>query len=184
MNFYSEDIIGDIMKTKPVKKVGQKIGDFYETVFTITSKFSDKIVSCSYILSLLTNRKNSVAFRCIDTTFNIHNCPSILIYNKFYDVAKNEHIYSILMICTKRSFKNMGYASKLLDDFIDHIRNNRTDDSSCKIVLSSIESAVTFYEQYGFKWMRTSLNDYPKLMEFERYDESKEYFILELQIKP
>lgn len=176
MNFYSQNIIQKMKST-------QAIGDFYENVFTMSCKYSNTVVSPSYILALLHDKSNAIAFRCIDTEFNIQNCPSILIYHKMYDELTHEHVYYILMICTKQKFKNMGYASGLLDDFIEHIRHTHVDESRCKIVLSSIESAVTFYEEYGFKWMRTSLSDHPQLMNFERYEEDKEYFILELSVK-
>ena len=176
MNFYSEDIVRGIIDQET------EYNRFYEQVFTLSCKYSNGVVSPTYILSLVHDTTNSIAFRCMDTEFNIHNCPSILIYHKYYDAAKNETAYYILMICTKRSYKGMGYASGLLDDFIGRIRNQCVDGSRCKIVLSSLESAVTFYEEYGFRWTRAPLTDYPKLMEFERYDEEKEYFILELAI--
>ena len=175
MNFYSEQII--------VENDKQSVADFYKQVFMLSCKYANNIVSPNYILSLLRDTTNLIAFRCIDTYFNINNCPSILIYTKHHDPVKNENIYYILMICTTRKFKNLGYASSLLDDFIFHIRSNCTDTKiPCKIALSSIESAVTFYEEYGFKWMRTSLSDHPKLMNYELYEEDKEYFILELHI--
>jgi len=74
----------------------------------------------------------------------------------------------------------MGYASGLIDDFVSHIRETVHD--RCKIVLSSLETAVTFYEQYGFKWMRTPLSDYPVLLRYELYEAEKEYFIMELRV--
>ena len=90
------------------------------------------------------------------------------------------------MICTKRNFKNLGYASRLLDDFIEHVKekhkNSREIYKNIKLVLSSLESAVTFYESYGFKWTRSSLNQHQELMKYEKYEDDKEYFILELNV--
>ena len=85
------------------------------------------------------------------------------------------------MICTKHKFKKFGYASKLFDDFIQHIKD-KYKSKNCKIILSSVETAVTFYESYGFRWTRESLNKHKTLMKYEKYDEEKEYFILELCI--
>lgn len=182
-NFYSEDIIADIRSKQSTDLDGRSaIGDFYEKVFILSCKYASKVVGAEYIMTLLSDPRNSVAFRCIDTIFNIDNCPSILIYHKHVDDAKCENTYYILMICTKRSFKNMGYASSLLDDFIGRIHDLRVSEHQCKIVLSSLESSVTFYEEYGFKWMRTSLTDHPILMNYEKYEKDKEYFILELVI--
>ena len=81
------------------------------------------------------------------------------------------------MICTKHKFKKHGYASALLDDFIIYL-NDKHKRNAYTIVLSSVESAVTFYESYGFKWTRESLTNYSVLMQYEKYEEDKEYFIL------
>ena len=86
------------------------------------------------------------------------------------------------MICTKNKFKKFGYASNLLDDFIKYIKDKITTFKKIKIVLSSVETAVTFYESYGFRWTRESLTEHDTLMRYERYEEDKEYFILELII--
>ena len=52
-----------------------------------------------------------------------------------------------------------------------------------KIVLSSLESAVLFYENYGFRWTRESLDKHPVLMQYEKFEEKKEYFIMEYIIE-
>jgi ribosomal protein S18 acetylase RimI-like enzyme len=183
MNFYSTDIINEILNTKEDENIIPEIALFYSEVFYLFCNYTNKIVNPKYILTLLSEKTNSIAFRCIDTEFSIKNCPSILIYRKSHDVEKNEMIYYILMICTKRKFKNLGYASSLLDDFITYIKNDKESNINTKIILSSIESAVTFYEGYGFRWTRESLNKYKELMQYEKYEDGKEYFILELKIK-
>jgi ribosomal protein S18 acetylase RimI-like enzyme len=186
MNFYSDNIINSILETEEDENIIPVIASFYEHIFTLFCKYSNKIVSPKYIMNLLADKTNSVAFRCMDTEFNIENCPSILIYRKYHDIEKNEIIYYILMICTKRNFKNLGYASRLLDDFIEHVKekhkNSREIYKNIKLVLSSLESAVTFYESYGFKWTRSSLNQHQELMKYEKYEDDKEYFILELNV--
>ena len=47
--------------------------------------------------------------------FNIQNCPSCMIY------AKNGTDYYIMIICTLKKFRNLGYATMLLKGFIDNI---------------------------------------------------------------
>jgi hypothetical protein len=77
----------------------------------------------------------------------------------------------------------MGYASSLLDDFIKHIKQkHRQTTQTVQIILSSLESAVTYYEKYGFVWTRKSLLDYPDLLDYEEYEDDKEYFMMELTI--
>ena len=117
----------------------------------------------------------------MDTTFDMKNCPSLFVYVFDKNKETKEITYYILLICTKQKFKNLGYASTLLSDFIQHAKNQNKNYSR-KIILSSIESAVTFYEKHGFKWTRELLTEYPILMEYEKYSEQKEYFILKLTL--
>jgi len=116
--------------------------------------------------------------------------------------------YYILLICTSRKYKGQGYASQLLNDFIDRIRGLESPKDSAtevvyeiptsvdqnfvvqrmdakrpkKIILSSVETAVTFYEEYGFRWTKKPLSDYPVLMRYEKWDKEKEYFMMELDV--
>jgi GNAT superfamily N-acetyltransferase len=188
MNFYSDDIINNIIDNDELKFIIPKLSSLYEQTFILFCKYTSKVISPKYIFGLLHDRTNKIAFRCIDTEFNIENCPSILIYRLYKNIEKNELTYYILMICTKKSFKNLGYASRLLDDFIIHVKKKHTSDNiknkykNIKIVLNSLESAVTFYEKYGFKWVIGSLKDHEELMKYEEYEDNKEYFILELSI--
>ena len=109
----------------------------------------------------------------------------MLVYRKC-KYNEKEIRYYILIACTKRKFRNQGYASKLLDGFIERIkRENDTEvgnENNIKIILSSVEESVLFYESYGFKWTRESITDHPMLMRFERYEPKKEYFIMEFHI--
>jgi len=184
MNFYSDDIINNIIDNEELDNIIPSLSSLYEKTFILFCKYTSRIISPMYTFGLMHDRTNKIAYRCIDTEFNINNCPSILIYRKHYHTDKNELIYYILMICTKRKFKSMGYASQLLDDFIIHIKNKHPNSQkkykNIKIILSSLESAVTFYEKYGFKWLRSSLKDHEELMKYEVYEDDKEYFILEL----
>jgi ribosomal protein S18 acetylase RimI-like enzyme len=91
------------------------------------------------------------------------------------------------LICTKFKFRNLGYASLLLNGFIKYIQNKSIPSINSikykqKIILSSVEESVIFYERYGFIWTRESLNCHTLLMEYEKYSEEKEYFIMELEI--
>lgn len=86
------------------------------------------------------------------------------------------------MICTRPRFKNMGYASIMLTNFIEYIQYQKEPGQGLKIILSSLESAVTFYEKYGFRWTKNPIHQYPVLMEHEPVEKDKEYFIMELQI--
>lgn len=86
------------------------------------------------------------------------------------------------MICTKQSFKKLGYASALLDDFIAKTRQYNTENPGYthKIVLSSLDSAVSYYEKYGFRISYDALDDHPVLARFEIPEDDKPSYIMEL----
>jgi hypothetical protein len=182
MNYYSENIVHKIIDNDPAEDIIDNIESLYTKIAELFYKYSHHTICIDYTWSLLRDIKNKVVFRCMDNThFAIENCPSMMIYNLKRSPA--EITYYILMICTKPRFKSFGYASNLLDDFIKNVREKHAGSSRpIKIVLSSVETAVTFYETYGFRWTREPITNHPTLMRYEKYDKNKEYFILELCI--
>ena len=182
MNFYSDIIINDAIDNFPLENVIDYIEKFGEKCFNLINRYARDHIQDIYTFNVLSNTKNVVAFHCIDNEFTIENCPSILVYRKCK--FENSIRYYILLACTKRKFRNQGYASKLLDGVIKRIKEENQDNinSDIKIILSSVEESVLFYESYGFKWTRESITDHKMLMRFERYQPDKEYFIMELKI--
>jgi hypothetical protein len=168
--------MNDIMDNYPLEKVIDSIEQFGEECFNAIAKYSYNSIHSKYIYNVLGNTKNVVAFHCIDNEFSLNNCPSMLVYRKCR--YENEIRYYILIACTKRKFRNQGYASKLLDGLIERIKSENSENT-IKIILSSVEESVIFYESYGFKWTRESITDHTMLMRFERYEPNKEYFIME-----
>jgi ribosomal protein S18 acetylase RimI-like enzyme len=137
-----------------------------------------------YVKYLLEDERTKIAFYCMDFEFSVFNCPTMMVYRRSVDKVKNEVRYYILLICTKYKYRNQGYASKLLDGMIERVKkeNRGKGYDKAKIVLSSTQEAVLFYEAYGFRWTRESLADHKVLMMYEKYDEKTEYFILELLV--
>lgn len=182
MNFYSDVIMNDIMDNYPLENVIDSIQQFGEECFNAIAKYSYNSIHHKYIYNVLGNTKNVVAFHCIDNDFSLNNCPSMLVYRKCK--CNDEIRYYILIACTKRKFRNQGYASKLLDGLVERIKNenNNNTENTIKIILSSVEESVIFYESYGFKWTRESITDHTMLMRFERYEPKKEYFIMEFVV--
>jgi len=187
MNFYSDVIMNDIIDNEPLETVLNSIEAFGEECFNAIARYSYHNIHSKYIYNVLGNTKNVIAFYCIDNDnkFSLKNCPSMLVYRKC-KYNENDIRYYVLIACTKRKFRNQGYASKLLDGFIERIKkeNGTENGSECtiKIILSSVEESVLFYESYGFKWTRESIADHPMLMRFERYEAKKEYFIMEFHL--
>jgi ribosomal protein S18 acetylase RimI-like enzyme len=186
MNFYSDKLVNEIIDNKPLEDVLELIEKFIEETFNIIARYSSKNIHEKYIFNVLSNTKNVIAFHCLDNEFSISNCPSILVYRKFkcYNEARNinEIRYYVLIACTKKKFRNQGYASKLLDGLVERItkENEGKPEVKLKIILSSVEESVIFYENYGFKWTRESIIDHPLIMRYERYEKKKEYFIMEM----
>jgi hypothetical protein len=185
MNYYSEDIINNIIDTSDVDKIITNLEEFKSDIQMLFYYFSFYEISFEYIDSLFANENNKVAFRCIDNSeFNIRNCPSAMIYRKCK--CGNTVVYYIYMICTKNKFKKLGYASALFDDFIKKIKNEKDlkyKDCNVKIVLSSLDDAVSYYMHYGFTLKSNDITDYPVLMLHEKYEEDKTYYIMELEIE-
>ena len=185
MNFYSEDIINNIIDNEKVENIIDEITEFKNSAIYLFQLYSCNTVHHRYTQNLLIDEKVKYAFYCMDFEFSIFNCPSMMMYRTYNDHEKNEIKYYILLMCTKQKFRNQGYASKLLDGFIERVKQQETCNKSTKkikIILSSIEDAVLFYESRGFRWTRETLLQHELLANYEKYEEGKEYFILELCI--
>lgn len=193
MNYYSTEIVNDIIDNSELGEIVDKIRQFNDDMHMLFIYFAFDKINLDYIYHLLEDDKNEVVFRSIDNyEFNIRNCPSAMIYRKYR--KKDTTIYYILMICTKYSFKRLGYASSMLDDFIGRIKRihnsttsvNRTTDinhnHTTKIVLSSLDTAVSYYEKYGFSITTDTLGDHPVLSHFEIPEDNKPTCIMELSL--
>jgi len=111
----------------------------------------------------------------------------MLVYRKYKckssDGSQNEIRYYVLIACTKRKFRGQGYASKLIDGVAERIKeeNSGNPETTIKIILSSVEESVIFYENYGFRWTMESITDHPVLIRFERYEEKKNILLWNIQ---
>ena len=190
MNFYSDEIMNDIIDHAPLESLIDTLDTFKEKVRNSLHRFTANEIQSNYIDGLLGDERNKVVFYCMDFEFDIANCPVMMIYRKSIDrsIEKEEETveirYYILMLCTKLNFRKKGYASKLLDGFREKIQRDREKKTSetRKIFLSSVETAVLFYEAYGFRWTTNTLSDHPVLMLTEKKEEDKEYFIMEMVV--
>ena len=184
MNFYSDDIIRDIVDNAPLETMIDQLRAFVAEYEYLVVKYCYGIILDKYLTNLLNDsRKIVVAFHCLDRVFDMGNCPSLLIYRKCR--VSDENRYYVLLTCTKRQFRGNGYAKALLDGLVSRIREEQdTDSKPTKIVLSSVEDAVLFYEAYGVRWTRESIGTHSVLMEYEAYDEAKEYFVMEYVVRP
>jgi ribosomal protein S18 acetylase RimI-like enzyme len=181
MIFYSDDITNAIIDNEPIENILDELHDFKAQLKYSVLLNVGYSVGPEYVETLFHDERIKAAFYCFDDEFCIANCPTIMLYRK--QVTSSEIVYYILLMCTKRRFKGQGFASKLLDGFIERVKMQGAKANSAKtvkIALSSVETAVTFYEEYGFRWTRKHLREYPLLMQYEKCEEDKEYFMMEL----
>lgn len=182
MNFYSDKLMNNIIDNSPLETMVEELESFKKHYEYLIIKYSIYTIHHKYTLNILNNAKNIIiAFYCLDIEFEISNCPSILIYQK---CKQNDEIhYYILFTCTKQQFRGQGYASKLFDGILERIREeNKNTKKKVRVILSSLETSVLFYESYGFKWTRKCIREYPKFLEYESYEKDKEYFMMELEV--
>jgi len=186
MNYYSDDIINNIIDNSPVENILSEIEEFEYDAKMMFFYFSYYSISLDYINNLFEDKRNKIAFCCIDnSSFNLRNCPSGMIYRKYVSNKDNEIVYYILLICTKQSFKKLGYGTALLDGFINRIKekSNIQNGFKIKIVVSSLNTAISYYQHYGFKLTNDKLSDHEILTKYEKPENSDDLHILELQIR-
>jgi ribosomal protein S18 acetylase RimI-like enzyme len=181
MIFYSDQITSDIIDNNDLDVIADKVDGFKDDINMLFTYFTYSVIGLDYTQNLLKYNSNRVAFYCMDDVFDIRNCPSAMIYSK--QTGGEEIIYYIMIICTQRRFKNQGYATALLNGFMEKIRQDTADsDKPVKIVLSALDNVVSYYQNYGFEVVDCTLENYPYLARFEKYDETKIYTIMELSI--
>lgn len=181
MNFYSDNVLNQLVSKCPLENIDDAISQFEIDVKLLFAYLAKNTINLYYIKNILNDKTNKIVFRCMDTTFSITSCPSAMIYRRNQTPTSID--YYMLLICTKQKYKNMGYATLLLHDFIEHIRKtHKNTHKEVKIILSSLEAAVTYYEKVGFVWTKKAITDYPLLMQYEKYEENKEYFMMEYNV--
>ena len=169
------------------KDIKVSLDELYEFMCDFSTKISDY-----YIYNLFCQTKNIIVLYSFDNNSkpDINNCPCGLIYH--VDCIGDEMNINIMFIATKYKFRNLGYASIFIKEFINFIKNkyvtesnnssesnNNTKYNKINIVLDSIMEAVTFYEHFGFKWVRTDkYNEIFNITDNSNY----EHFIMVYQL--
>lgn len=164
-----------------------------DELYNFMSDFSSKI-NDDYIYNLFCKAKNEIVLYSFDNNSepDINNCPCGLIY--YVDHIGDEMNINIMFIATKYKFRNLGYASIFIEEFINFIKNkyvteanNSTESNNnsskynkINIVLDSIMEAVTFYEHIGFKWVRT--DKYNEIFNIFEDNSDYEHFIMVYQL--
>ena len=123
-------------------------------LFDIYCSMSRRIINESYIYQLFVEDNKMVLYSIDSELVDIKNCPCGLIY-KVCKTKSTINIY-IMFIATEYKYRKTGYASLFIHEFINFIKSQYLGKSEhINIILDSIETAVTFYEHFGFKWTTT-----------------------------
>jgi predicted GNAT family N-acyltransferase len=184
MIFFSEDIKNKIVDTTPLDEIMDRLEEFKNDVQMIFTYFNYGSIGIDYIENLLKYESNKMAFYCTEDTFVIRSCPSCMIYSRQNKKNSDTIMYYIMVISTDKEFRGQGYATKLLNGFVEKVKEEtKTSPKKVKIVLSSIDEVVSYYQKYGFEAVDCSFENYPYFKYFEKYDEEKIYTIMELDIK-
>ena len=168
------------MDHSPLETMIDEIDTFKLQCKYFLTKYSYQTIHYKYTDWILSDPKIVIAFYCMDQEFDVENSPSMAIYRRIS--VNNELKYYVLFTCTKRKFRGQGYGTILLDNLQKRISKEKGEHPA-KIILSSLEEAVLFYEAYGFRWTRQSIVEHPILMHYEHYEEKKEYFIMEFLVE-
>jgi ribosomal protein S18 acetylase RimI-like enzyme len=183
MIFFSDDIKNKIIDDTPIEEILDKLEQFKEDQDMIFTYFNYGTIAIDYIQNLLKYESNKRAFYCLEDNFVIRKCPSCMIYSKQNKKNSDTIIYYIMVISTQQEFRNKGYGTALLNGFIERIKlETQHSPKKVKIVLSSLDEVVSYYQKYGFEVTDCSFDNYPYLKAFEIYDDEKIYTIMELNI--
>lgn len=113
-----------------------------------------KTINKHYIYELFATDNKIVLYSIDNSLVDIENCPCGLIYT--VEKKEDEITIYIMFIATKYRYRKTGYASLFINEFIDFIKTKYSKKyDKVFIILDSIETAVTFYEHFGFTWMST-----------------------------
>ena len=184
MIFFSDDIQNKIVDTAPLDEIMDRLEDFKNDNQMIFTYFNYGSIGIDYIENLLKYESNKAVFYCTEDTFVIRSCPSCMIYSKQNKKNSDTIMYYIMVISTDKEFRGQGYATKLLNGFVEKLKEEtKMSPKKVKIVLSSLDEVVSYYQKYGFEAVDCSFENYPYFKCFEKFDEEKIYTVMELDIK-
>ena len=123
-------------------------------LFDIFCTMGKRAINEYYIYELFAGDNKIVLYSIDNTNVDLENCPCGLIY-KIEKKDGELNIY-IMFISTIYKYRKTGYASLFINEFIDFIKKKYLGKfENIYIILDSIETAVTYYEYFGFKWTTT-----------------------------
>lgn len=184
MIFYSDDIKKKIIDESPIEEIIGNLDQFKEDTDMIFTYFNYGSIAIDYIQNLLKYESNKTAYYCLEDDFVIRKCPSCMIYSRQNKKNSDTILYYIMVISTQKEYRKQGYATALLNGFVERIKTEtQNTPKKVKIVLSALDEVVTYYQNYGFEAVDYTFDNYPYFKAFEMYDDEKLYTIMDFNIK-
>jgi GNAT superfamily N-acetyltransferase len=149
----------------------------------IKSFCSDKI-NDKYVNGLVKLEGLYHMFLSFEDKLDIKSSPCMLTYVNYWFEETNEMHFYVLLLCTNEEHRGKGYATTLLKLFKQYIQDMvGYSEFTTKVILSSVEDAVTFYEDNGFKWVwPLDKSKYDMLLQYEYGSFEKECFVMEMDL--
>lgn len=174
---FIDDVVKDINLHSDKNDLNENLKYLVKNILNYFKKID--YISYSYVINLLDNLSNKIAFYYIDENVNFiinkNNWISSIIY--YLDTTDAEQpICYILLLYTPKKFRNKGYGSKFINSFYDNMKKKYIN---IKFILSATDESVDFYLKNNFDLLDKSILDYDILQKNELYDERKLYYILE-----
>jgi ribosomal protein S18 acetylase RimI-like enzyme len=175
---YQEDILRLMEEISPPDDLNDNLKYHAKSVIKYYKQIA-KDINYSYIIGLLENAENQIVFYNLSNNqlFHFETCCSSIIYNMVRH--DNTLICYILVLNTTPIYRNNGYASQLLNDFANDIKQKYSSFSNIRIILSATDESFAFYEKNNFTLIEDDLIHHPILAKHEKYDTSKLYYIFE-----
>jgi GNAT superfamily N-acetyltransferase len=154
----------------------------YLKLFHIFCRMTTSI-NPTYILKLFDLTDSKIVLYSMESSsaiVDIENCPCGLIYQT--ETKENELNIYITFIATKYKYRGCGYASLCINEFINFVKQKYLGKyKTIVIVLDSLITAVTFYENIGFKWITTE-QKYNSIFDIDEKNKN-EHFIMVYEVK-
>ncbi len=168
MIHFADKILAQIIDTSSDDMLLENVKQFENDINMLFTYFAYPDISLDYINTLLKYKSNKCAFWSPNSTFNIRECTTGMIYAK-----RGDECY-IMLICTHTDHKNKGYATQMLKSFIEFMKPKVS-----RILLSSVDYAVSYYQRIGFEAIDDDISKYPYLNYFESTSTDKITTIME-----
>jgi len=167
-------LLSDIVKSK----YNDEYDIYYDALRIIIAemlmnKFSTGI-SDRFIAVLLSSKDVYVLLYQNDHVYDIDKTIGVILYTTAN--TNNEYKIYLLLLAINRTYRNYGYGTVFMKEFIEYIKN--INNKNKRIILHSLDKSINYYKSLGFTPITDKLTNYRKLFRYEKYDKNHILFDL------